>query len=219
MSGSVFPNSLLLPPRRGAALCYYRRTCHCGTQEERSGLASLQPRVQGEHSCRGLPNKSSLQAGQGATQRTHGALRNPRPTEPGSAWNLQTLRQFLRRGTHITVISCIRRPLRTERPADLHGQQQQKHPEPLKALTTTKPLSVLSMESPDGLPGSKGSPSLLLSRPHQPARESLPSLDLTGGGDRGPLWHTVVAHGTPEETAQQSSPGTLGNPALGNPQG
>lgn len=70
------------------------------------------------------------------------------------------------------MITCICRPLRTERPADLQGRQQQKHPEPLKALITTDPLSAPTMVSLVGLPGSKGSPCLSL-RLHQPAQEEV----------------------------------------------
>lgn len=101
----------------------------------------LRPRVLWEHSCRGLSNKSRLQARKGATRQTQGTLRNSRTTESEHVWNLQEPRQLLCPRIHITMISCIRRPLRTKCPTDLQGWQQQKTPRVhFQALMTTKRL-------------------------------------------------------------------------------
>lgn len=113
----------------GGRHCYYRCThVTMNTGGALGGSLRFSPGFSGDTPTEDSQTKTVCEPGRGVPHRTHGT-------------NLQTLRQFLCLSTHTAMITCICRPLRTDRPADLQGRQQQKHPEPLKALMTTDPLS------------------------------------------------------------------------------
>lgn len=138
---------------RGGRRCYYRCTCHYEHRRSARGSLRSSPGFSGDTPAANSQTKAVCEPGRESLIE---------PTGP-------TCKCL---STYNAIITCIRRPLRTERPADLQGRQQQKHPEPFKALMTTAPLSAPTMVSLVGLPGSKGSP-CLPPRLHQPAQEEV----------------------------------------------